>query len=133
MKPQKTSDASEAMRPLLSLIGKSEKAQQKLAPGSWQYAMLRDHLCALRLATRLLNNRPPRGASLDELKNAVASIDAMIAKTKPSLTRFAPGTPHRSLAQNRLFALRAARAAISSQSKSAKKPVGANQSSSANE
>lgn len=43
-----------ARAPIASLIGKSEKALGKLAPGSWQHAMLEENLWALRLAAPLL-------------------------------------------------------------------------------
>ncbi|HAM63763.1 MAG TPA: hypothetical protein DCP62_09025 [Erysipelotrichaceae bacterium] len=43
-----------AMAPLLSLIGKSEKAKGKLDPHSWQYKMLEDNLDALSQVRELL-------------------------------------------------------------------------------
>ncbi len=43
-----------ARAPIASLISKSEKAQAKLAAGSWQHTMLQDNLRALRMATPLL-------------------------------------------------------------------------------
>ena len=43
-----------AAAPLASLLSKSEKAQQKLAPGSWQHRMLEENLRALRIASSLL-------------------------------------------------------------------------------
>jgi hypothetical protein len=50
-----TTDFEKARAPLASLISKSEKSRQKLAPGTWQYAMLNDNLKALDLASQLLN------------------------------------------------------------------------------
>lgn len=43
-----------AAAPLASLLRKSEKAQTKLAPGTWQHTMLETNIHALRLATPLL-------------------------------------------------------------------------------
>ena len=43
-------ELQEALQPIASLISKSEKAQQKLAPGMWQHTMLRDNLKALHIA-----------------------------------------------------------------------------------
>lgn len=50
-----TDDLREALRPIASLISKSEKAQQKLVAGTWQHTMLRDNLKALRIASMLMN------------------------------------------------------------------------------
>lgn len=49
-----TEALEKAQAPLASLISKSEKAQTKLAPGSWQHSMLEKNLQALRLALPLL-------------------------------------------------------------------------------
>lgn len=43
-----------AFAPIVSLIHKSEKAQTKLAPGTWQHAMLARNLKALHIALPLL-------------------------------------------------------------------------------
>lgn len=43
-------DRQAVIRPIASLISKSEKAQQKLTPGTWQHTMLRENLRALHLA-----------------------------------------------------------------------------------
>src|SRR5919205_504880 len=48
-------ELQDALRPITSLISKSEKAQQRLAPGTWQHTMLQDNLKALHLASALMN------------------------------------------------------------------------------
>lgn len=47
-------DLEKALAPIASLISKSEKAQKKLAQGTWQHTMLRDNLKALYMASPLL-------------------------------------------------------------------------------
>ncbi len=47
-------DLEKALAPLASLMSKSEKARQKLAPGSWHHTMLGKNLKALRIAAPLL-------------------------------------------------------------------------------
>jgi hypothetical protein len=47
-------DLKKALAPLASLISKSEKAQKKLAQGTWQHTMLGHHLKALYIASPLL-------------------------------------------------------------------------------
>ena len=47
-------DLKIALAPLTSLISKSEKAQAKLAQGTWQHTMLNNNLKALHIALPLL-------------------------------------------------------------------------------
>ena len=99
----------DTFRPLASLIGKSEKAQRKLAPGTWQHSMLRDNLKALRMASALMDPGAGDGdrAEKRELQEALRAFASMIGQAK-----FSPGTPHYALQRNRLKALRAAEALI---------------------
>jgi len=74
----------EAFRPIASLIGKSEKAQRKLAPGTWQHAMLRDNLKALRMASALMDPGAGDGvrAGRRDLQEALRAFASMIGKTE---------------------------------------------------
>ena len=47
-------DLKKALAPIASLINKSEKAQEKLAQGTWQHTMLSNNLKALYIALPLL-------------------------------------------------------------------------------
>lgn len=47
-------DLANALAPIASLIGKSEKAKEKLAQGTWQHTMLGNNLKALTIASPLL-------------------------------------------------------------------------------
>ena len=101
-----------AQRPLASLISKSEKAQQKLAPETWQHRMLRDNLQALHLASALMN--PPAGAPArfapDDLQAARQALASMIGRSEKAQAKFPPGTSQHTLQRNRLRALRLAEA-----------------------
>ena len=103
-------DVQAARRPIASLIGKSAKAQRKLAPETWQYKMLQDHLQALRLAEALLDGRTDAatGFASDDLRAALRALASMMARTEPALAKFAPGTSQHTLSRNRLQALRTA-------------------------
>ena len=110
-----TAAAVQAARgPIASLIGKSEKAQGKLAPATWQYKMLRDNLRALRLAEALLDGQMDAAAGLapEDLQAALRALASMAARTEPALAKFRPGTAQHSLSRNRLQALRTATALI---------------------
>lgn len=116
-------EVQEALRPIASLTSKSEKAQQKLTPGTWQHTMLNDNLKALRYASALMvrassdAGRPEGGdeagnltrADMHEILRALAS---MIGKSEAAQAKFAPGTSQHTLQRNRLKALRIAEALI---------------------
>ena len=107
-------DVQEALRPLASLISKSEKAQHKLAAGTWQHTMLGNNLSALRIASALMSNHADDSAhvTLDDLEQALAALASMIGKTQKAEAQFSPGTAQHTLQRNRLKALRIAQARI---------------------
>lgn len=100
-------ELQKALRPIASLISKSEKAQQKLAPGTWQHTMLRDNLKALRLASALMRQEPDDADyfSRDDLEQALRAFDSMISKTEKAQARLSPGSSQHTLQQDRLNAL----------------------------
>jgi hypothetical protein len=99
-----------ALRPIASLISKSEKAQQKLAPETWQYAMLRDNLKALHIASALMSRKIDDTDTFvqDDLQEALDALASMISKTENAQAKFSPGTSQHTLLQNRLKALQIA-------------------------
>ncbi len=107
-------EVQEALRPIASLISKSEKAQQKLAPGTWQHTMLRDNLKALHIASMLINKETddPNRFTRDDLQEALRALASMISKTDKAQAKFTPGTSQHTLQRNRLKALRIAEALI---------------------
>ena len=116
--PQFTAvEAGSALRPIASLIRKSEKVQQKLVPGSWQYAMLRDNLNALHVAFELMGNgaHAKSGFANGELRAALIAIASMIRKTEKAQTIVSLGTSQRALLRNRLKSLRIAAEVVEGQ------------------
>jgi hypothetical protein len=113
-------ELKEARRPIASLISKSEKAQQKLAKGTWQHTMLGDNLKALRISSALLNNETnvPDDSTRDDLQEALRAVASMISRTEKSQATFAPGMSQHTLQRNRLKALRIAEALIKVRMKS---------------
>jgi hypothetical protein len=109
-----TDELQEVLRPIASLISKSEKAQQKLAPGTWQHTMLRDNLKALHIASALMNKASDDMDSFtrDDLQEALRAFASMISKTDKFQAKFRPGTSQHTLQRNRLKALRLAEARI---------------------
>jgi hypothetical protein len=107
-------DLQEAFRPIASLISKSEKAQQKLALGTWQHTMLRDNLGALHLAFVLMNKDTDdtRSFTRDDLQAALRAFAAMTSRIEKSQAKFSLGTSQHTLQRNRLKALRIAEAVI---------------------
>lgn len=104
----------DALAPIASLLSKSEKARQKVAPGTWQHAMLEGNIRALTVALPLIDDtdgdhREPAAGDLDP---ALVALDSMIDRVANTETKFAPGTAQHSLQRNRLKALRIARSAV---------------------
>lgn len=110
MEQYSAEDLARAIPPILSLISKSEKAQQKLSPESWQHKMLADNLHALRTGIAFLNGASEGTAafSLKDRESALRAFDSMIARTQTAQPKFSTGTAQRTLLENRLFALRLA-------------------------
>lgn len=109
-----TDELQAALRPIASLIGKSEKAQQRLVPGTWQHSMLRDNLKALRIASALMNKEADKTDNFtrDDLQEALRAVASMISKTEKTQAKFSSGTSQHTLQRNRLKALRIAEALI---------------------
>jgi hypothetical protein len=107
-----TDELQEARRPIASLLSKSEKAQQKLAPGTWQHAMLQNNLKALHMATALMDKKTSDTHDFTpaDLQAAVRAFASMISRSEKAYTKFSPGTSQHTLQRNRLHALRIAEA-----------------------
>jgi hypothetical protein len=107
-------DVQQALAPIRSLISKSEKASQKVAPGTWQHTMLCENVAALRLALELMGAEARRedDVSPDQLRDASRAVDSMVARTEKAGAKFSPGTSQHTLQRNRLCALRVAQAFI---------------------
>ncbi|MEZ4590949.1 MAG: hypothetical protein R3D55_07375 [Chloroflexota bacterium] len=103
-------ELQEALRPIASLMSKSEKAQQKLAPNTWQYVMLQSNLNALRVALALMQNdvKALANCTQADFQDAITAIGTMIGKTQTAQAKFAPGISQYTLLQNRLKALQMA-------------------------
>jgi hypothetical protein len=109
-----TDEWEEAIRPITSLISKSEKARQKLTAGTWQHTMLQENVRALRIAwalmTKTTNDADVPGR--EDLRAALRSFAAMADRCEKAQAKFAPGTSPHTLQRNRLAAFRTAEALI---------------------
>jgi hypothetical protein len=104
----------EALRPIASLISKSEKARTMLTPGQWQHPMLSNNLNGLRFASALMGEEPGdvNDCAPNDLKEALRALESMINRTENAMIKFAQGTSQHTLQKNRLRALRIAEALI---------------------
>ena len=104
----------DAAAPIASLIAKSEKARHKLAPGTWQHAMLSDNLDALHIATALMSGDAAArsGITPEAMRHALRAFASMIARTEQAAAASRPGTAQHTLLANRLHALGLAEALI---------------------
>lgn len=107
-------ETADALKPIVSLISKSEKALRKVAPGTWQHSMLEANLKALRIAHALMEEGPPIKTRFpqNELDDARRSMASMIAKTEEAQAKFSSGTSQHTLLRNRRRALKVALALI---------------------
>ena len=103
-----------ACAPVASLLSKSEKAQQKVAPGTWQHTMLEGNIRALQIALPLIGESDDDSGepTPDDLDSALRGLDSMIERVANTEAKFTPGTSQHSLQRNRLKALRIARSAV---------------------
>ena len=120
-------DLQQALPPILSLIHKSEKALQKLAAETWQAAMLRENLDALRLARALMGGEAP-DSTHESSQNALRPLASMIERTRTVQPKFPPGTSQHTLLQHRLQALLIAEELIRSMPKVGALPPGSQDS-----
>jgi hypothetical protein len=107
-------DIRDALRPIASLISKSEKARTRLTPGTWQHTMLGENLKALRVASAMMDEEigDTNDCAPDDLKEALRAFESMINRTENAKMKFKEGTSQYSLQRNRLRALRIAEALI---------------------
>ena len=119
MKKSTSDELQEVIQSITSLISKSEKAQQKLTPGTWQHTMLHENLRALHIAFALMN-RSSNGADVprrEDLRAALRAFAAMTNRSEKAQTKFAQGTSQYTLLRNRLRAFRTAEAVINAELK----------------
>ena len=102
------------LRPIASLISKSEKVRQKLAPGTWQYTMLQENQESLRIASALMAKEADNTArpTRNDLQAALRAFASMISKARKAQAKFPSGTSQHTLLQNRLKAFNMAKALI---------------------
>jgi len=117
MADYRSDELQEALRPIASLLSKSEKAQRKLTPGTWQHTMLGQNIKALRLAHALMSGGTPDAAQFtrQDLQEAVQAIRSMIGRAEKAQAKFSPGTPQHTLQRNRLRALHIAEELVARQ------------------
>lgn len=108
-------ELQDARAPIESLLSKSEKARSKVAPGTWQHAMLEGNVGALRLALALFDGMDDEVAGAD-LDAALDALDSMIDRVGNTKSKFEPGTSQHSLQRNRLDALCVARRLVAARS-----------------
>lgn len=105
-------DLRDALEPIDSLIRKTDKARQKLAPGTWQHTRMREYATALEIAAALLRSNFGDAVAErftgDALAEARIALTSMIQATERSQEKIAPGTAQHTLQRNRLAALRLA-------------------------
>jgi len=102
-------DLQEARRALASLLHKCERAQEKLAPGTWQWTSMKNTVRAARVALSLAAKAPETNDfTAEDLEEARQTLSSALQKSEKARQKTAPGTPQQPLIKNRISALRAA-------------------------
>ena len=100
----KTMSRTDALRVIESLIVKSAKAQRRLAPETWQHAMLARNLRALHVATTLITGDVAQTVTHADLCDALKELASLTRKAEKARAKFARGTSQCTLQQNRISA-----------------------------
>lgn len=118
MNAKQSKDGQDTLRPLASLLSKSEKALGKLLPGTWQHAMLARNARALKLACALMGagDEGLGAVGPETCMEASHALADMARRTKESRRNFSPRTAQHTLQDNRLKALRLALKAVREES-----------------
>jgi hypothetical protein len=103
-------DSPEILKPIESLINKSQKAQQKLTAGTWQHSMLQKNLKALQIAYTLMrvDNIKTNEFTHEDFQEVLSILKILINKVEKTETKFLQGTSQHTLQKNRLKSLRKA-------------------------
>jgi hypothetical protein len=114
-------DLEEALRAIASTLSKSEKAQLKLKPGTFQHTMTAQGIKAYNIATELIKEESETnitGASFEgkytkeELEEALRALASATGRVEKILPKFATGTSQHTLAIRRIKAFNIASALI---------------------
>lgn len=90
-------DLEEALAAIAEAIARSEKAQEKFAPGVSQHTLLKNRIKALTIAYSLLERGLGKGDCVfdytqADLKNALAPLASLISKSEKAQKKVLPGT-----------------------------------------
>ena len=98
-------ELNKSLPPIISLISKSEKSQQKLKPETWQYKMLQKNIKALYLSTKLINEEDINNYTREDFLEAIMALSSMIKTAENAKIKFSLGTSQYALQQNRYESL----------------------------
>lgn len=102
-------ELSTLIPPLVSLCSKSEKAQKKCKPGTWQYTRLQNYVKVLSYVLVLMHQEnPPERPSLAAYQDMAQSLASLCNKTEKALHKATADTASHTLLWNRLQALQTA-------------------------
>lgn len=103
-------DMEEACQTIVSMIGRSEKAQAKFAEGTPQHTLQRNRIKALSIASALIAQKALGGDAADayseeDLEQAVAPIASLMHKSEKAQQKLAQGSWQHTMLGNNLRAL----------------------------
>lgn len=102
-------DMKVALRSILSMINRSEKAQEKFSQGSSQHTLQKNRINALKISFSLIENALDNSIlynfKKNEFESAIAPLNSLISKSEKSKTKLKQGTWQHTMLSNNLKAL----------------------------
>ena len=97
-----------AFQTISAVIIRSEKAQEKFVPGTSHYALLKNRIKALNIASSLITKELDESYIIDytkeELEKALAPIASLISKSEKAQTKLKQGTWQHTMLEDNLKA-----------------------------
>lgn len=102
-------DLQNALKAIVSMIQRSEKAQQKFAPGTSQHTLQKNRIHALTVAKALIEQELSGSRVADfskaDLEQAVAPLASLISKTEKAWKKLKEGSWQHAMLEKNLQAL----------------------------
>ncbi|MDR1631201.1 MAG: hypothetical protein LBS36_13470 [Oscillospiraceae bacterium] len=99
-------ELQEALRLVVSMIGRCEKAQPKFAAGTSQHTLLKNRIKALYIAKSLMTKEKDiENYTKEELTQALPPVSSIISKCEKAQLKFAEGSSHHTRFKNIIKAM----------------------------
>jgi two-component sensor histidine kinase len=85
-------EQADALKAVISVIARCQRAQPKFAPGTSQYTLLKNRIQAMKIAQALLVGSGAELYSTQDLSAALEPLTSIIRKCKKARSKYEPGS-----------------------------------------